>query len=254
MVGLEEELRAVLQLVVEVDLGDGRLDQYLQRNDVDLVQHSLDHRIFSGGGIDQESVVGAIGDDADPVHVGVGTTPGLRRQWLGRGRLRRRRGRRRDRRAKPAGGAGATRLSGRPGGGNPSGCPADTRGAPSSVAEPQTLLAGAGGGAAGRRWGRRDVAGGEGTLQQAFEVAALAILHVIDMPGPRGRILDPPRQPEEALRRVDVTRLRGHDENRVDARHRQHLNNAGERSFGLGLKHFFELARKLGRIVVADRK
>ena len=47
--------------------------------------------------------------------------------------------------------------------------------------------------------------------------------------------------------------MRGHHENRVDPRHRQHLHESGERAVGLGLQYFFELAGELGGIVVADR-
>src|SRR3981189_2081399 len=53
---------------------------------------------------------------------------------------------------------------------------------------------GPGSGRAGRSRSRRDVSGGKGPLEQVFEIGALAILHVIDMPGSRRRILDAPFQ------------------------------------------------------------
>src|SRR5207302_9495018 len=63
----EIELRAVIQRVVQGDFGDRRLDQHLQRNDVELAQHPLDDCVFARGGIDQERVVTPVGDDPDAV-------------------------------------------------------------------------------------------------------------------------------------------------------------------------------------------
>ena len=98
------------------------------------------------------------------------------------------------------------------------------------------------------------MARGKGTLEQVFEIGALAVLHVIDVPRPCGSIFDPLRQPEKAISCIDVARLRGNHENRVDPLHREDLNDPAERALGLGLKYSFELARDLGRIAIANRE
>ena len=77
VVGLEEELRAVLQRIIEVDLGDRRLDQYLERDDVDLAQHPLDHRVFARRRVDQQRIVAPVGDDAHAVLGRRTALPGL---------------------------------------------------------------------------------------------------------------------------------------------------------------------------------
>jgi hypothetical protein len=86
----QEELRAVGQLIVQRDFGNGGLDQHLQRGEVDFAQHAFDHSVFARRRIDQERVVAPIGDDADAV---LGLRPLVAGQRLGcRGRRLRHRG------------------------------------------------------------------------------------------------------------------------------------------------------------------
>ena len=70
--GLEEKLRAVLQIVVQRHLGDDRVDANLQRQDVDLAQHRLDRVELAIGAIYQDGVVLIVRDDAQRVGVRVG--------------------------------------------------------------------------------------------------------------------------------------------------------------------------------------
>jgi hypothetical protein len=56
-------LQPVAQLLVERDLGDGRLDEDLERDDVELAKGLLDGAEFFGRGKDDEGVVGLIRDD-----------------------------------------------------------------------------------------------------------------------------------------------------------------------------------------------
>ena len=55
--GLEEELRAILQVVIQRHLGDHGVDPDLQRQDIDLAQHRLHRAEFPFGAIDQDGVV-----------------------------------------------------------------------------------------------------------------------------------------------------------------------------------------------------
>ena len=91
-------------------------------------------------------------------------------------------------------------------------------------------------------------------LQQVFEIGALTVLHIIDMPSPRRGPLDPRGQVEEPARRIDVPWLRGHDENGVDPLHRHHPDEPGERPLALRLQHRLEFAGELGRIAFANRE
>src|SRR6516162_10748939 len=87
MVGLEEKLGAVLKGIIQVDLGDRCLDQYLEGDDVDFAQHPLDHRIFAWRGKDQKRVVTAIGDDPNTVlRCAASGAPGFGGQRLRGGR------------------------------------------------------------------------------------------------------------------------------------------------------------------------
>ena len=91
-------------------------------------------------------------------------------------------------------------------------------------------------------------------MEQEFEIRTLAVLHIIDMPAARGRILHLTREPEKSPCRVDVARLGGDHENGVHPIHRNDTNEAGERAFALGLQNPLEFTGALGRIAVADRE
>src|SRR5262249_38356950 len=97
-------------------------------------------------------------------------------------------------------------------------------------------------GGAGRGGSGADVARREGALQQEFEIRALAVLHIIHMPGARSRILDPIHQTDKALGSIDVARLGGDHENGVDTFHRQHADEATKRAFAFRLEHLLQLA------------
>jgi hypothetical protein len=84
-----------------------------------------------------------------------------------------------------------------------------------------------------------------------FEIRALTVLHVVNVPGTCGGVLDPIHQADKALGRIDVARLRGNDENRVDPCHRQHPHKTPERALTLSLQHPLDLACDLGRVAVA---
>ena len=99
-----------------------------------------------------------------------------------------------------------------------------------------------------------DVARREGALQQIFEIGALAVLHVIDVPASRRGIFDPAREPEEPLRRFQIARLRGDHENRVDPRHRHHAHHALERALAPGLQDLLEPGRDFRHVAIAGRK
>ena len=198
----EIELRAVIQCVVEGDLGDRRFDQHLQRDDVELAQHSLDDRVFARRGVDQERVVAPVGDDPDAVFAFGSAGFGLRRQRLGGGigALARRRGGR----GRPGRRAGALRRRRRAGltarrRTRPAGSPAEAAG------HSERLGPGSGGTRRCRR--RADTPRGKGSLQQGFEIGALTVLHVIDMPSPRGRVLELVCEPEKSSCRIDVAGL-----------------------------------------------
>jgi len=81
----EIELRAVIQCIVEGDLGNRRLDQHLQGDDVELAQHPLDCRVFARRGVDQQRVVAPVGDDPDAAFRSGPADFGLRRQRFGGG-------------------------------------------------------------------------------------------------------------------------------------------------------------------------
>jgi len=115
-------------------------------------------------------------------------------------------------------------------------------------------LLGAGCGGTGRGTGGADVARCEGSLQQQLEISTLTVLHVINVPGARRRILDPIHQTDKALGGVDVAWLRGDHENRVDPFHRQHADETAKRAFALRLEHLLELAGELRGIAVAHRE
>ena len=91
-------------------------------------------------------------------------------------------------------------------------------------------------------------------MKQEFEIRALAILHIIDMPAACGRILHLTREPEESPCRVDVAGLGGDHENGVHSIHRNDADEAGERALTLSLQNPFELAGAFSRIAVADRE
>ena len=106
-----------------------------------------------------------------------------------------------------------------------------------------------------RRAGRRgDIARRERSLEEVLEIGALAVLHVIDMPGPRGGVLELVCQPEKSSCRIDVAGLRRHYENGIDPIHRNDAHDAAESPFGLSLQYPLELAGPLCRVAVADRK
>ena len=86
---------------------------------------------------------------------------------------------------------------------------------------------------------------GKGALQQGLEIGTLAVLHVIDMPSPRGRVLDPPFETQEAPRLGNVTGLCGDHENCMDPFHRQDADDAGKRSIVLGTKYLLQFAGDL---------
>src|SRR5580700_10523261 len=69
---------------------------------------------------------------------------------------------------------------------------------------------------------------GKGSLQQGLEIGALAVLHVIDMPRPRRRVLDPPHETGEAPCLVDIAGLDQHHEDGVDPLHRYDADNRRE--------------------------
>src|SRR6516165_7328235 len=84
----------------------------------------------------------------------------------------------------------------------------ETRGAGSRRApSADRQLLGAGCGGAGRGGRGADVAWRERLLEQKLEICALTVLHVIDMPRTRGRILDSVHQVCKALGCIDVARL-----------------------------------------------
>src|SRR5205807_10138369 len=84
----------------------------------------------------------------------------------------------------------------------------ETRRAASRTASPADReLIGAGRGGAGRGRGGRNVAGREGALEQKLEIRALTVLHIVNMPGARGRILGPMHQADKTFGRIDITRL-----------------------------------------------
>ena len=95
---------------------------------------------------------------------------------------------------------------------------------------------------------------GEGALQQGLEIGALAVLHVIDVPGPRRRVLDPPLQAQEAPRLVDIAGLGRHDQDGVDPLHRHDADNPGERAFTLGAEHLFQFPGDLVRGALVGRE
>ena len=69
-------------------------------------------------------------------------------------------------------------------------------------------LLGAGRSGAWRAGRRGDIARRERSLEEALEIGALAILYVIDMPGPRSRVLELVCEPEKSSCRIDVAGLR----------------------------------------------
>src|SRR5580693_4197870 len=106
-----------------------------------------------------------------------------------------------------------------------------------------------------RRAGRRgDIAWRERALEEVFEIGALAVLYVIDMPGPRGGVLELVGEPEKSSCRIDVAGLRRHDENGIDPIHRNDAHDAAKSTFGLSLQHPLELAGTLCRIAIAHGK
>src|SRR5439155_15731937 len=81
----------------------------------------------------------------------------------------------------------------------------ETRRAGSRTASPaHRELLGAGRSGAGRGRGGRNVAGGEGALEQKLEIRALTVLHIVNMPGARGRILGPVHQADKTFGRIDI--------------------------------------------------
>src|SRR5262249_16422635 len=101
---------------------------------------------------------------------------------------------------------------------------------------------------------RRNIARREGALEQVFEIGALTVLHIVDVPRACGGILDLFCQLKKPPRRIDVTRLRGHHQNGIYPVHRQHANNTGEGTLTLSLQYPFELAGSLRRVAVAHRE
>src|SRR5262249_47645233 len=88
---LEEELNAILKIVVKRNLRDGRIDRNLQGWPINLLQRALDNAVAFVVGVDQQVIVSDIRGDS---HMGQD------------GRPRARRGVRRGRRtAGPCGGA-----------------------------------------------------------------------------------------------------------------------------------------------------
>ena len=55
--GLEEELRAILKIIVERHLRDDRIDPYLQRKYIDLAQHRFHRGQLTFGSVDQDGIV-----------------------------------------------------------------------------------------------------------------------------------------------------------------------------------------------------
>jgi len=96
--------------------------------------------------------------------------------------------------------------------------------------------------------------GGESSLQQRLEIGALTVLYVIDVPGPRRRVLNPPFQAEEAPCLVDIAGLGRDDEDGIDPLHRHDADDAGERAFALGLQDLFQFAGDLLRAALVGGK
>jgi hypothetical protein len=115
-------------------------------------------------------------------------------------------------------------------------------------------LRAAGRGRAGRTGSGGDIARCERALEQIFQICALTVLHVIDVPSARRRVLDLGGKSEESSCRVDVARLRRDHENSVDPIHRDDADDARERAFVLRLQHPLEFACPFRRVTVADRE
>ena len=70
--GLEEELRPILKIVVELHFGDHGVDAHLQRQDVDLAQHRLDRVDLAPRTVQQDGVVLVVRYDAQSIGFGFG--------------------------------------------------------------------------------------------------------------------------------------------------------------------------------------
>src|SRR6266403_382083 len=108
-------------------------------------------------------------------------------------------------------------------------------------------------GRAGRCRGAH-IAWRERPLQQVFEIGALPVLDVIDVPPAGCRLFDPPFQPEKPPRLVDVARLSRYDEHGIHPRHRNDAHDAGKWTVIVDAKNLFEFRSKSIRGFVAGRK
>ena len=61
----EEELHAVVELVVQRHLGDGDVDRDLHSRPVELDERPFDELVFVGPGVDQDRIVDDVGGDPD---------------------------------------------------------------------------------------------------------------------------------------------------------------------------------------------
>src|SRR2546423_2536086 len=115
------------------------------------------------------------------------------------------------------------------------------------------LRLGAWEGRAGRCRGAH-IAWRERPLQQVFEIGALPVLDVIDVPPAGCRLFDSPFQPEKPPRLVDVARLSRYDEHGIHPRHRNDAHDAGKWTVIVDAKNLFEFRSKSIRGFVAGRK
>ena len=240
---LEEELGAVLQRVVQIDLGHDGIDAHLQRDDVDPVQHLGDLVILMLGAIDQHGAVLGVGDDAHVARAAgsAATAAGAveaAEQRVGRSAAAAGRGN--------AGGTGTGAAAGHAAAGAAAAAAetaAQAAGAAAATEAAATQAAAAAPAATRliaaelavlRQLARRarldgDVVRRESLLQQVGGVAGVAVLQVIDVPAAHGVAPVAVDELEQTARVADVARLRRYHEHRVDPAHRDHPHDLGQR-------------------------
>jgi hypothetical protein len=217
---LDEPVDAELQVVAQQHLGEQHLDQDLATHDVELLERALDHVVIGGRGEDEEGVRVLVRDDPHFARGRPGRAGNLER---GRGRRRRhRRGRRLRGRLRLAERRGAdfrgTRARGE--------CRGGGRGAP-----------------------RRE--------QVAHELRQVLRLAVADLVDEEARAGAGAAELVEAVdpgpRRLEVLRLRGHHEERVEALDRDHAHHARERA-ALGAEDLVEVGDQRLHVGALDRE
>ena len=91
------------------------------------------------------------------------------------------------------------------------------------------------------------MARGKRPLKQVLQIAALAILHVVNMPRARRCILGASFETQKAARIIDIARIVRDDEYRIGALHRDDAHNSGKHSFTFGAEHLLQLRRNFFR-------